>query len=135
MKRRFDTVSSHIKKLREKCASFTEVEQTNTLLKKQLDASLSLTDQMLRKMEALHQEIEQLTEENWKLADKLREEMSKDEFSVAATSIKTINSAAGVSISTKFSAPKPFESSVVRGRAAEYSPATNQQTYTSGYST
>lgn len=62
MKRRFDTVSSHLKKLREKCASFTEVEQTNTLLKKQLEASLSLTDQMLMKMEALHQEIEQLTD-------------------------------------------------------------------------
>ena len=134
MKSRFDTVSSHLKKLREKCATFTEVEQANTLLKKQLDASLALTDQMLRKMESLHQEIEQLTDENWKLADKLREETSKDEFSVAATSIKTINSAAGVSSSTRFSAAKPFESSVVRGRAAEYSPATNQQTY-SGYST
>lgn len=55
MKSRFDTVSNHLKKLRERCASFSEVEQTNTLLKKQLDASLSLTDQMLRKMEALHQ--------------------------------------------------------------------------------
>lgn len=62
MKSRFDNVNNHLKKLHEKCGSFTEVEKTNTLLKKQVDASLALTDQMLRKMEGLHQEIEQLTD-------------------------------------------------------------------------
>jgi cell shape-determining protein MreC len=55
MKSRFDNVQKLLKGLREKFASFNEIEKTNSLLKKQLDSSLALTDQMVKKIGGLYQ--------------------------------------------------------------------------------
>jgi hypothetical protein len=141
MTNRFQNLQGILKQLKEKCTQFNEVEKTNTQLKQQLDASFGLNDRMIKKIGEYEQDIEALTDENWRLSDKLREENFKDDFSTSSSS-KTVpslllgNSTPLASSSMWFSniqQVKPFESSFVRDKLDQASPSTIGSN--NGYST
>ncbi len=90
---RMNSIPNLIKKLKEKNAQFSEIDKSNTLLRQQFDTSLSLNTQLIDKVGSLYKEIDGLLDENMKMAERLRDDQFKDDFSsLNSNSSKALNS-------------------------------------------
>jgi hypothetical protein len=88
-----NSIPNLIKKLKEKNAQFSEIDKSNTLLRQQFDTSLSLNTQLIDKVGSLYKEIDGLLDENMKMAERLRDDQFKDDFSsLNSNSSKALNS-------------------------------------------
>lgn len=70
---RMNSIPNLIKNLKEKNTQFSEIDKSNTLLRQQLETSLSLNTQLIDKVGCLYKEIDGLLDENMKITEKLRE--------------------------------------------------------------
>jgi hypothetical protein len=90
---RMNYIPNLIKNLKEKNAQFSEIDKSNTLLRQQFDTSLSLNTQLIDKVGSLYKEIDGLLDENMKMAERLRDDQFKDDFSsLNSNSSKALNS-------------------------------------------
>ena len=90
---RMNSIPNLIKSLKEKNAQFSEIDKSNTLLRQQFDTSLSLNTQLIDKVGSLYKEIDGLLDENMKMAERLRDDQFKDDFSsLNSNSSKALNS-------------------------------------------
>jgi hypothetical protein len=88
-----NSIPNLIKNLKEKNAQFSEIDKSNTLLRQQFDTSLSLNTQLIDKVGSLYKEIDGLLDENMKMAERLRDDQFKDDFSsLNSNSSKALNS-------------------------------------------
>jgi hypothetical protein len=88
-----NSIPNIIKNLKEKNAQFSEIDKSNTLLRQQFDTSLSLNTQLIDKVGSLYKEIDGLLDENMKMAERLRDDQFKDDFSsLNSNSSKALNS-------------------------------------------
>lgn len=93
MLNRMNLIPNLIKNLKEKNNQFTQIDKNNTILRQQLDTSLSLNTQLIDKVGSLYKEIDGLLEDNMKITERLRDEQFKDDFSsLTSNSNRTINS-------------------------------------------
>lgn len=67
MLNRMNVIPNLLKSLKEKNAQFAEIDKNNTLLRQQLDTSLSLNTQLIDKVGSLYKEIDGLLEDNMKI--------------------------------------------------------------------
>ena len=93
MLNRMNLIPNLIKSLKDKNAQFSEIDKSNTILRQQLETSLSLNTQLIDKVGSLYKEIDGLLDENMMLTEKFRDEQYKDDFSsLTSNSTKTLNS-------------------------------------------
>lgn len=78
---RMPNVQNLLRTLREKQAKSTELQKANLSLKEQLGHSITMNEVLIDRVATLYQEIENLTEENYRLAERSKLESTKsDDF-------------------------------------------------------